>query len=86
VERGGYAYVSGTLFAAAYVSGIAALLLERDPNLNPKSVAALLASAAEDLGPVGRDDDFGAGRVDAYASLKLLAHDLAAKRGELAQP
>ena len=59
---------------------------ERDPNLNPKSVADLLASAAEDLGPVGRDDDFGAGRVDAYASLKLLAHDLAAKRGELAQP
>ena len=86
VERGGYAYVSGTSFAAAYVSGIAALLLERDPNLDPKSVADLLASAAEDLGPVGRDDDFGAGRVDAYASLKVLAHDLAAKRGELAQP
>jgi subtilisin family serine protease len=86
VERGGYAYVSGTSFAAAYVSGIAALLLERDPNLDPKSVADLLATAAEDLGPVGRDDDFGAGRVDAYASLKLLAHDLAAKRGELAQP
>jgi subtilisin family serine protease len=86
VERGGYAYVSGTSFAAAYVSGIAALLLERDPNLDPKSVADLLATAAEDLGPVGRDDDFGAGRVDAYASLKVLAHDLAAKRGELAQP
>jgi subtilisin family serine protease len=86
VERGGYAYVSGTSFAAAYVSAIAALLLERDPNLDPKSVADLLATAAEDLGPVGRDDDFGAGRADAYGSLKLLANDLAAKRGDLTQP
>jgi subtilisin family serine protease len=86
VERGGYAYVSGTSFAAAYVSGIAALLLERDPNLDPKSVADLLATGAEDLGPVGRDDDFGAGRVNAYNSLKLLANELAAQRGDLAQP
>jgi subtilisin family serine protease len=86
VERGGYAYVSGTSFAAAYVSGIVALLLERDPNLDPKSVADLLATAAEDLGPTGRDDDFGAGRADAYGALKLLGSELAAKRGELAQP
>src|SRR5205823_3357300 len=63
VERGGYAYVSGTSFAAAYVSGIAALLLERDPTLDPQTVADLIARGAEDLGPVGRDDEFGAGRV-----------------------
>jgi len=86
VERGGYAYVSGTSFAAAYVSGIAALLLERDPNLDPKSIADLIATAAEDLGPVGLDDDFGAGRANAYGSLKLLANELAAKRGDLARP
>jgi hypothetical protein len=29
-----------------------------------------MAAAADDLGPPGRDDDFGAGRVNALASLK----------------
>jgi subtilisin family serine protease len=86
VERGGYAYVSGTSFAAAYVSGVAALLLERDPNLDPRSVADLLATAAEHLGPNVPDDDFGAGRVDAYKALKLLANARAAKRGDVARP
>jgi subtilisin family serine protease len=83
VERGGYAYVSGTSFSAAYVSGIVALLLERDPKLDPNSIADLLATTAEDLGPV---DDFGAGRVNAYSSLKLLANRLAAKRDDLTPP
>jgi subtilisin family serine protease len=82
VEHGGYAYVSGTSFAAAYVSGIAALLLERDPTLDPHTIADLIATGAEDLGPEGRDDDFGAGRVNAYSSLKLLSHGLAAKRSD----
>src|SRR5262245_10747194 len=82
VERGGYAYVSGTSFAAAYVSAIAALLLERDPGLDSKAILDLLATGAEDLGPAGRDDDFGAGRVNAYSSLKLLANQLSAKRSD----
>jgi hypothetical protein len=86
VERGGYAYVSGTSFAAAYVSAIAALLLERDPSLDSKSILDLLATGAEDLGSAGRDDDFGAGRVNAYSSLKLLANQLSAKRSDWAHP
>jgi subtilisin family serine protease len=72
VERGGHAYVSGTSFAAAYVSGIAALLLEREPRLNATSVTDLIIRGADDVGPVGRDDDFGAGRANAYRSIKLL--------------
>lgn len=85
-ERGGYAYVSGTSFAAAYISAIAALLLERDPNLDPQSVSDLLVTGADDLGPAGRDADFGAGRANALASLKLLVAELAAKRGDVAHP
>ena len=60
--------------------------MERDPNLDPRSVADLLAMAAEHLEPDVRDDDFGAGRVDAYKALKLLVKLRAAKRVDLARP
>lgn len=79
VERGRHSYLSGTSFAAAYVSGIAALLLERNPNLDARALAELVATGADDLGPAGRDDDFGAGRVNAYGSLKLMGHGVAAR-------
>jgi subtilisin family serine protease len=72
VERGGHAYVSGTSFAAAYVSGIAALLLERDPELDANAVTELITMGADDVGPSGRDDEFGAGRANAFSSLELL--------------
>jgi hypothetical protein len=64
------------------VSGIAALLLERDPMLGPEAVARLIAAGAEDLGAVGRDDEFGAGRVNAHTSLKLLFNKIAVTRGD----
>ena len=79
VERGRHSYLSGTSFAAAYVSGIAALLLEQNPGLDAAGLAALLAGGADDLGPAGRDDDFGAGRVNAYSSLKLVGPGVAAR-------
>ncbi len=72
VERGRHSYLSGTSFATAYVSGVAALLLERDPSLEAGALAELVAAGADDLGPTGRDDDFGAGRVNAFSSLKLV--------------
>ena len=49
-----------------------ALLLEREPRLNATSVTDLIIRGADDVGPVGRDDDFGAGRANAYRSIKLL--------------
>jgi hypothetical protein len=82
VEHGGYAYVSGTSFAAAYVSGIAALLLERDPALDPNAIAALIAAGAEHLGEAGHDADFGVGRVNAYRSLTLVGSAVASQRSD----
>jgi subtilisin family serine protease len=72
VEDGRRDLVSGTSFATAYVSGIAALLLERDSTLNTAAVAQVIAAGADDLGPAGRDDDFGAGRINALAALQAI--------------
>ncbi len=41
--RGGYDFLSGSSFAAAHVSGITALLLERRPRLDARSLRSLLA-------------------------------------------
>jgi subtilisin family serine protease len=64
-----YQMTSGTSFSAAYISGLAALLLERNPALKPDEVRAILMKTARDLGPPGRDDQFGAGEADAYAAV-----------------
>jgi hypothetical protein len=67
-----YQLTSGTSFAAAHVSGIAALILERKPDLTPDAVRAILTSTARDIGRSGRDDEFGAGLVDAYQAIVSL--------------
>ncbi|WP_159009936.1 S8 family serine peptidase [Bradyrhizobium sp. S69] len=64
-----YQMTSGTSFSAAYVSGIAALALERNPALKPGDIRAILMKTARDLGTPGRDDLFGAGEADAYATV-----------------
>lgn len=63
-----YQMTSGTSFSAAYVSGIAALLLERNPTLKPNEVRAILTTTARDLGAPGKDDQFGYGQADAFAA------------------
>jgi subtilisin family serine protease len=65
-----YQMTSGTSFSAAYVSGLAALMLERNPQLKADEVRSILTSSARDLGSPGRDDEFGAGEADAYAAVK----------------
>jgi len=66
---GGYQMPSGTSFAAAQISGIAALLLERNPKLDAAAIRRILMATAHDLGPPGHDDQFGAGLADALAAV-----------------
>jgi subtilisin family serine protease len=66
---GSYALGSGTSYSAAEVSGMVALMLERQKGLTPQKVRAILQATARDLGPKGRDPMFGAGLADAYAAL-----------------
>jgi subtilisin family serine protease len=68
-----YQMRSGTSFSAAYISGTAALLLERNPALKPDEVRAILMKTARDLGAPGRDDLFGAGEADAFAAVSAVA-------------
>ncbi len=64
-----YQITSGTSFSAAYISGVAALMLERNPALKPDEVRAILMKTARDLGAPGRDDLFGAGAADGFAAV-----------------
>jgi Subtilase family len=68
-----YQMTSGTSFSAAYVSGLVALMLERNPALKPDEVRAILTKTARDLGAPGRDDLFGAGEADAFAAVSAVA-------------
>ena len=74
-----YRIFSGTSFSAAHVAGVAALLVSFAPDLAPAEVQRLLEAGAVDVGPAGRDDQTGAGRVDA-------ARSLAAAQGQTALP
>jgi hypothetical protein len=55
--------------AAPHVSGVAALILAKEPTLTAAQVRARLVDYAIDLGSSGRDDEFGAGLVNARNSL-----------------
>lgn len=82
IPNGAFEMSSGTSLSAAEVSGVAALILERKPNLNPDQVRAILQSTARDLGPKGHDPLFGAGLVNAYGALLAEAPSVAAKAPE----
>ena len=72
---GAYQFTTGTSVAAAEVSGVAALLIERNPLLTPDEVKKILMSTARDLGPKGHDPNFGAGLVNALQAVMAAKPD-----------
>ena len=81
---GKYQLTTGTSFSAAYVSGLAALMIARDPKLKADQVRAILMKTARDLGDPGRDDLFGAGEADAFGAVSAVTAPIpvASSRGE----
>ncbi|WP_236028473.1 S8 family serine peptidase [Paractinoplanes lichenicola] len=67
-----YGRMNGTSMAAPHVAALAALLKGADRGLTPDQVEQIITSSAIDLGPSGRDADFGTGRIDAAAALATL--------------
>jgi len=63
---------SGTSMACPLVAGVAALMLEKNPSLSPVGVDSLLQLSAVDLGDPGKDNQYGAGRLDAWAALQAV--------------
>jgi len=66
---GGYQNMDGTSMACPHVAGTVCLMLSKNPNLTPYDVDSILEITAVDRGPAGKDNDFGAGRIDAYAAV-----------------
>lgn len=60
---------NGTSNATAVVSGAAALIRAKYPQLPAKDVIQRLISTADDAGPPGRDPDYGYGRLNLVKAL-----------------
>ena len=68
-KQNAYAIVDGTSPATAMVSGAAALIRAKYPELSAAEVVERLTSTAIDRGPPGRDDSYGFGELDLMAAL-----------------
>jgi serine protease AprX len=83
----GYAANSGTSMATPFVAGVALLMRDWNAGLTPTQVRNAITGTAIDwgrggdnrtAGSTGRDIDYGAGRLDAYAALAAVGAPLSA--------
>ncbi len=65
----GYTTKSGTSMATPHIAGCMALVLQANPYLTPAQVDSILEVTSIDLGAAGKDNYFGAGRVDVYQAV-----------------
>ncbi len=64
-----YGSKSGTSMATPHVSGLIALMLVKQNDLNKEEINYLLRTTSKDLGTKGFDEKFGYGRIDALNSV-----------------
>ena len=68
---GGYSSFSGTSGATPHVCGTVALVLSINPALTPEDVSMIMQTTAVEKGEPGKDNRYGAGRIDAYEAYLL---------------
>ncbi|MEM5807919.1 MAG: S8 family peptidase, partial [Candidatus Aenigmatarchaeota archaeon] len=72
--NGGWNTISGTSMATPHVAGLSALVLQTKPSLTPEEVKALLMNSANDLGTSGKDNSYGAGRINAEKTFNEISN------------
>ncbi len=70
---GGYSAYQGTSMATPHVSGAAALLLQKNPALNPGQVIVILENTATDRGTKGKDTSYGTGTLNLSTAFRAKA-------------
>ncbi|MFI6785225.1 type VII secretion-associated serine protease mycosin [Micromonospora sp. NPDC050276] len=68
-NEGGYGWGDGTSDATAIVSGLAALIRAKYPNLDAANVINRIIRTSRDAGPPGRDPQYGFGAIDPVKAL-----------------
>ncbi len=71
-----YCRLSGTSMATPHVAGLAALLLAKNPNLSNEEVRQIIRANVYDLGPVGKDTNFGYGLINVGNSVASASSDV----------
>jgi len=68
-----YAFNQGTSMATPHVAGLAALIKAANSGLTAAQIKTIIENNAIDLGSPGRDDFYGRGLINAYASVHAAA-------------
>ncbi|OGF20419.1 hypothetical protein A2Y83_04640 [Candidatus Falkowbacteria bacterium RBG_13_39_14] len=77
--NGNYMVGSGTSMAAPHAAAAAALVLANNLGYSPEDVRTKLRAGADDLGAAGKDDVYGAGRLNLANILKTSEEKISVK-------
>ncbi len=71
-KDGTYKVMSGTSMAAPFVAALAALIRQYNPEATVADIKNALMASADDLGPVGDDNSYGMGAINATRILDYI--------------
>jgi subtilisin family serine protease len=83
---GTYRSMGGTSMATPHVVGLVALIRSLHPEFTLPEIETALKATARDLGAPGRDDLYGAGRIDVAAAVAWSPPDITAPVATLVSP
>jgi subtilisin family serine protease len=69
---GGYSTLGGTSGATPHLGGALCLMISAQPEAMPRHIDAALELTAVDMGPFGKDNTYGAGKLQAFDAARRL--------------